>query len=203
MERKLITCPETAHLEEIAFERTPHGIVIEQCSRFEPRCAIECARECARRMDRREALDADDRMERVLVLVSPDDTAASSIATLLVEELVRHGFTVGRADPNLRTAPPPADYEAVVAGAGGGREGAVAAYIAAYADLLDATPWFLFSVGRVAAPVTAKPPTRSATFGSEAATAERARVRAFAEVIADEVPAPGSAPSQSPTLSRS
>ena len=42
MERKLITCPISAHLEEIEYERTPLGIVIDQCSRFVPRCAIVC-----------------------------------------------------------------------------------------------------------------------------------------------------------------
>ena len=54
MERKLITCPETAHLEEIDYERTPLGLVIVGCSRFQPRCALECGCECARRMDRRD-----------------------------------------------------------------------------------------------------------------------------------------------------
>lgn len=58
MERKLITCPETAHLEEIEMERMPRGIVILSCSRFSPACAIECVSECAVRMNRRDRLRA-------------------------------------------------------------------------------------------------------------------------------------------------
>jgi hypothetical protein len=54
MERKLVTCPETAHLEEVDYEPTPLGLLITGCSRFQPRCAVQCARECARRIDRRE-----------------------------------------------------------------------------------------------------------------------------------------------------
>jgi hypothetical protein len=58
VERKLITCPESAHLEEIEMERTPDGIVIISCSRFSPACAVECAVECAVRMNRRDRLRA-------------------------------------------------------------------------------------------------------------------------------------------------
>ncbi len=58
MERKLITCPESAHLEEIEMERTPDGIVIISCSRFSPACAVECAVECAVRMNRRDRVRA-------------------------------------------------------------------------------------------------------------------------------------------------
>ena len=54
MERKRITCPETAHLELIDLDRTSLGILIAGCSRFLPRCSIDCSRECAARMDRRE-----------------------------------------------------------------------------------------------------------------------------------------------------
>ena len=66
MERKRITCPETAHLELIDYEPTPLGALIVGCSRFLPRCAVTCSRECAVRLDHRryrerrgEAADAD------------------------------------------------------------------------------------------------------------------------------------------------
>jgi hypothetical protein len=62
MERKRITCPETAHLELIDYERTPLGVVISGCSRFLPRCAVGCSRLCAAMMDRRACrTDPDDR----------------------------------------------------------------------------------------------------------------------------------------------
>ena len=51
---RLITCPETAHLEMIDYEDTPFGMVIAGCSRFRPACAVECPRTCAARLDRRE-----------------------------------------------------------------------------------------------------------------------------------------------------
>lgn len=51
MERKLVTCPESAHLEEIEFEQTPCGMVITACSRYSG--DVRCARECAARLDRR------------------------------------------------------------------------------------------------------------------------------------------------------
>jgi len=38
---RLITCPETAHLEMIDYEDTPFGMVIAGCSRFRPACARE------------------------------------------------------------------------------------------------------------------------------------------------------------------
>jgi len=50
---RLITCPETAHLEVIDFEETPVGCVVSACSRFRPAGAIDCPRTCAARMDRR------------------------------------------------------------------------------------------------------------------------------------------------------
>lgn len=51
---RLITCPETAHLEMIEYEQTPYGIVIAACSRFRPACAVNCPRTCAARLDRRD-----------------------------------------------------------------------------------------------------------------------------------------------------
>jgi hypothetical protein len=57
MERKLVTCPETAHLEEIEYEATPCGMLIHACSRFEQRSELECPRVCAMRLDRRRSAD--------------------------------------------------------------------------------------------------------------------------------------------------
>jgi len=51
---RLVTCPETAHLELIEYEETPVGKVIVACSRFRPVCAIDCPRTCAARLDRRD-----------------------------------------------------------------------------------------------------------------------------------------------------
>lgn len=196
MERKQITCPESAHLEEIAFERTPFGIVLDECSRFHPTCAVACAAECARRLDRRERLEADDWTERVLVLVAASDEAASPIAAVLADALTSDQFIVERADPGVAGAPPPADYDAIIVGATArhGRFGAdVVDYLSLYRELLDGMPWFMFSVGKLDDGVPALPcaPTRSAAFGAEAAIAQRARILAFASVIADEVPAIG------------
>ncbi len=59
MEYRLITCPETAHLELIQYEATPHGMLITSCS-ASGACPLTCPRTCAARFDRR------DRMPRVL-----------------------------------------------------------------------------------------------------------------------------------------
>jgi hypothetical protein len=50
MNRKLITCPQTDHLEVIDFENTPFGTVIAGCSRL-ARCGLECSRVCAALID--------------------------------------------------------------------------------------------------------------------------------------------------------
>jgi len=60
--KKLVTCPESAHLEEIECEATPCGIVIVSCSRLGE--GEMCARECARRLDQRAARDRDRAMAR-------------------------------------------------------------------------------------------------------------------------------------------
>jgi len=52
MQRKLVTCPDSAHLEEIEYEETSCGMVITTCSRY-AHGEIRCARECAARLDRR------------------------------------------------------------------------------------------------------------------------------------------------------
>lgn len=50
--RMLVTCPETAHLEEISYVESPLGMLIAGCSRFEDDST--CTRTCAARMDRRD-----------------------------------------------------------------------------------------------------------------------------------------------------
>ena len=53
MPKKLVTCPERAHLEELEYEDHPLGMLITSCTRFCPRSAVVCARTCAARLDRR------------------------------------------------------------------------------------------------------------------------------------------------------
>ena len=54
MESKLVTCPESAHLERIEYEAHPLGMLIAGCSRFQPTCDLTCDRTCAARFDRRD-----------------------------------------------------------------------------------------------------------------------------------------------------
>jgi hypothetical protein len=56
MTRKLITCPETDHLEVIDFEDTALGIVIASCSRL-ARGGLQCSRMCAALIDRSASLE--------------------------------------------------------------------------------------------------------------------------------------------------
>ena len=49
-----VTCPETAHLELIEYERDTLGLLIVACSRFLPQWRLRCGRTCAARMDRRD-----------------------------------------------------------------------------------------------------------------------------------------------------
>lgn len=51
---KLVTCPETGHLERIELEAHPLGILIASCTRFCPAGRVGCSRTCARRMDERD-----------------------------------------------------------------------------------------------------------------------------------------------------
>jgi hypothetical protein len=53
MPSHLVTCPESAHLEEIEYEDHPLGLLIVACSRFTPACAVTCERLCAARLDRK------------------------------------------------------------------------------------------------------------------------------------------------------
>lgn len=49
----LVTCPETAHLEQIEYDLHPLGMLIRECSRFEAPCPLTCPRTCAARLDQR------------------------------------------------------------------------------------------------------------------------------------------------------
>ena len=47
----LVTCPESAHLEEITYEDHPLGMRVTSCTAFSPACAVTCEQLCARRLD--------------------------------------------------------------------------------------------------------------------------------------------------------
>lgn len=54
--RQKITCPETAHLEEIEFTENPiDGTIlgVDRCSRFHPEGVVECDGLCAQRINQR------------------------------------------------------------------------------------------------------------------------------------------------------
>ena len=53
MPSMLVTCPETAHLEQIDYDDHPLGMLIHACTRFHPACAMRCQRTCAARLDRK------------------------------------------------------------------------------------------------------------------------------------------------------
>jgi menaquinone-dependent protoporphyrinogen IX oxidase len=204
VERKRITCPETAHLEEVDLESTPLGILVAGCSRFEPRCDVQCARECARRMDHRDRRDVDDREERVLVVYA-DAKRTRPVATALAEELSQEGVTVEQAAAELG-APPPADYDAVVVGTSvrfGRFPRPLRAYLAEHRAGLAEIPTFLYVVDRrdeldaklahatgwqpTFAISIARPPLRVRWFGDPMARREQ-RVHELAQAVIDELP---------------
>jgi menaquinone-dependent protoporphyrinogen IX oxidase len=198
--RLLITCPETAHLEEIELEPTPLGVVIVGCSRYREGTP-SCPRECARRMDRRAHLDVDDR-ERVLLVLAALDDAAAGIGRALAAQLGADGFTTELAALGATPVPPFADYDAVVIGAcvrWGWHDRAVIGYIRELRRELEARPAFFYSVGGVdmrgvdayTSRMTRRTgwvPTAGATFGSDAA-AQGPAIQAFARRIGEAVPA--------------
>lgn len=59
MPSKLVTCPESAHLEEIEYEETPLGMLVTSCTRFTPPCAVDCRRYCTALLDRRRRSEPD------------------------------------------------------------------------------------------------------------------------------------------------
>ena len=70
---RLLTCPETAHLELVEHLDDPLGTLIAGCSRFRPPCELRCPRTCASRLDRgvRETMDSID-----IVDAAPQDPTA-------------------------------------------------------------------------------------------------------------------------------
>ena len=71
----LVTCPETAHLEQIEYDDHPLGMLLHSCTRFEPACRVRCERTCAALLDRKHraqvADDADTVVELVVTPASP------------------------------------------------------------------------------------------------------------------------------------
>ncbi len=77
MTYRLLTCPETAHLELVEYFDDPLGTLIAGCSRFRPPCALACPRTCAARLDRG-ARDMLDSIE-VVAAAPQDPTAVTEI----------------------------------------------------------------------------------------------------------------------------
>ncbi len=207
MERKRITCPETAHLEEIDLDRTPFGTVITACSRFSPTCAVTCARDCAARMDRRDRSHLEPALDRVLIVYADRDGHVRQIAERLSEALQRDAFAVELADADVRAAPPPQDYDAIVLGSHlrlGHYERSLLQYITQHCKALASPPAFHFAVAEdEAACERARrymtdvsqlgwPSLWREAFEAHDAVApvrHEAKIREFARRIADEVPA--------------
>jgi hypothetical protein len=82
MESKLVTCPESAHLERIEYENHPLGLLIAACSRFQPACAVTCQRMCAAMLDRR---------DRVMPEFEGDEEEDTQIDALAAPVLRRQG----------------------------------------------------------------------------------------------------------------
>jgi hypothetical protein len=153
METKLITCPETGHLEEIGVERTPCGVLVASCSRFVPADHVPCGAECARRLDTRDRAARDDWSERVLV-VGADMLITRPLAERLVSELRQDGLVAELADADSGSVPPPADYDAVVIGCASPPRRlprSLLRYVAEYREMLSSMPSFLFSIGNLSA----------------------------------------------------
>jgi hypothetical protein len=203
VERKLITCPGSAHLEEIEMERTPFGIVIVSCSRFTPACEVTCARDCAARMDRRDRLRATEMRERVLIVYADD--ATHRLAEQLAPMLVQDDFVVELADASTRAMPPPQDYEAVVVVAPVHRRRlarGTADYVTDHHDALMEMPSFFVpisarsdddlsageSLGTIVS--TGWVPTYSEAVSVHAPASSHlaTRIRAIATRIAEEIP---------------
>jgi hypothetical protein len=64
MAYRLVTCPDTAHLELIEYDESPCGMLILGCSTFRPPCQINCPRTCAARLDQqRRALGGEGKID--------------------------------------------------------------------------------------------------------------------------------------------
>lgn len=72
---RLLTCPDSAHLELVEYLDDPLGTLVAGCSRFRPPCALGCPRTCAALIDR----GARDLDSIELVDAAPDPTAVTSL----------------------------------------------------------------------------------------------------------------------------
>ena len=83
---RLVTCPESAHLERIEYAETDCGLIILGCSRFDLPCELSCPRTCAARLDQRDRLDLDVSVEVELdeeLLAIGDDTSLDVIGRMV------------------------------------------------------------------------------------------------------------------------
>ena len=146
MTNKLVTCPETGHLERLELEATDDGIVIESCSRY-PGGEPACERECARRMDRRARSEFHvPEHERVLVLIDRHDDIPA-LAQGLAASLRADQLDVEVVDVGVPAVPPPQDYDAVVIGCArryGSGVRSLIAYLREHDAALAAIPTFFF-----------------------------------------------------------
>jgi hypothetical protein len=146
--RKRITCPETAHLEEVDLDETPHGLLVTGCSRFSPSCAVRCGGECARRLDQRDR-ELREREERVLVVYARS-SYTRPVADALAHELARDQLVVELADADAGAPPPPDDYDLVVLGSPlrfGRLARPIVDYVEQHRGALVRIPSLFFAVG--------------------------------------------------------
>jgi hypothetical protein len=199
MERRQIDCPETDSREEIDFERTPCGVVVEGCSRFAPRCAMTCSGNCARLIDRRDRRDVEDAQPRVLVVYSSGDRCLDAVAAATSVFLSNDQLTVDLVDLHGCSAPPPPeDYDAIVIGAvmhKGRPQHSVGDFISEHRTALDAMPSYAFVVGlprdlAALADSTKWAPRASAAFDPSPSADRTNLARQFALDIAADIPAP-------------
>jgi hypothetical protein len=203
MERLRITCPDSAHLEAIDVERTPFGLVLHGCSRFEPHCAVECDADCVRRLDMRARANMYDRRDRVLLVFG---RGVAATAHAIAEKLRADQFHVELTDGDLHTAPPPADYDVVVIGSAvhfGHPDHTITAYVRAHRAELAQMPALFFSVSHSGLPEVGairratgwlpsrsvgfqRPSWRTRWFGDPGAQ-RAARVHELGRMVADEM----------------
>jgi hypothetical protein len=77
---KLVTCPETAHLELLAYEDHPLGTLVVECSRFPEE--LDCPRTCTERLDQRSRRRRELEPEVCSVLGVGDETNLGMAVTL-------------------------------------------------------------------------------------------------------------------------
>lgn len=199
MERKYVTCPETAHLEQVELERTDVGRVVNSCSRFHPPGALTCSRECARRMDRRDRLEVEDQ-DRVLVLIASPLSTVTQVAHVLAEAMRTEGLIAEIATLGIGAVPPLEDYDAVVIGVAsrlGLRGRPFITYLRDQIAALAARPSFLFAVGSrggqdgdaLLRRISEQTDWRPIAFTTFVKAPARQAVFDFARQLSDEIPA--------------